>query len=379
MVTDNPVRSDRSATPTVLARSHCVSTGESAPSSKADRTHCPGLAGLTFAVLTLGSLAASAPAQAFNLGPAQDYNLFVLGNMQQHASDVEGRVAVGGNLTLTDFEIGLKAPTNSPVPNLVVGGSLDFTRGTIHGNAVYGQGQSLSLTNVTSLNAASSPVTQQDNSTFFSQAGQTLNAISNSLMGLQGSSVSAQYDGLTLKGADTKLNVFNLTNIDWSGIKYLNIDAPSTSQVLVNIAGKSVKWNNMGFGLNGVARKDVLYNLYEATNLEASGVGIEGSVLATKASFWGANGVYNGQGIFQDVRDQQQIGGLAIAPSAAQGISGATAFSQTSVQASSIQGNQFPNDPGDPTSVPTPSLLGGLVSLGLTVWRKRRQAAQAAA
>jgi choice-of-anchor A domain-containing protein len=350
MVTDKPVRSDRSATPTGRCRSHGVSTGESAPSAKLHRTDRPGLGGLTLVALTLGSLAASAPAQAFNLGPAQGYNLFVLGDMEQHYSDVEGRVAVGGNLTLTDFEIGLKAPTSSSDPNLVVGGSLTFNRGTIHGSTIYGQ--SAALTQVTP-----STVTQQDSSAFFSAAGPALNAISMGLKGLQGSSVSAQYDGLTLQGTHSQLNVFNLSNIDWSGVRYLNIDAPSTSQVLVNIAGQSVKWQNMGFGLNGVAQSEVLYNLYEATRLEANGVGIQGSVLAAGADFVGYNGQYNGQGIFKTVL--------------------------TPAHQASIQGNLVLNDGVDPMSgaggntVPTPSLLGGLVSLGLAAWRKRHQGAAA--
>jgi hypothetical protein len=218
-------------------------------------------------------------------------------------------------------------------------------------------------------------VTQQNNSAFFSQASQALNAISSSLKGLQGTSVGAQYDGLSLQGTNQQLNVFNLSNINWSGIRYLNIDAPSTSQVLVNIAGQSVSWTNMGFGLTGVTRHNVLYNLYDAKTLEASAVGIQGSILATQASFVGHNGQYNGQGIFKEVLDQ-----LPTAVAAQVGGPGAVTGYSTPA---SIQGNYAPNNATDPasmpgsgageTSVPTPSLLGGLVSLGLAAWRKRRQ------
>jgi choice-of-anchor A domain-containing protein len=275
---------------------------------------------------TWALLAGTAPAQAFNLGPAQDYNLFVLGNMEQHFSDVEGRVAVGGNLSVTDFDIGLKAPSNSATPNLIVGGSLDFNRGTVHGDTTYGQ--SLALTQVTP-----SAFTQQPSSTFFSQAGLALNQLSAQFMGLQGTSVSAQYGGLTLKGTG-QLNVFNLSNIDWAAVKYLNIDAPSTSQVVVNIAGQSVKWQNMGFGLTGVARTNVLYNLNDATSLEANGVGIQGSILAPQASFLGYNGQYNGQAIFKEMR-------------------------ATPTHQASIQGNYAPSDPlRDPLNTPLSNPLG---------------------
>jgi choice-of-anchor A domain-containing protein len=309
---------------------------------------CGRSALMSLGAATLSGLALSAPAQAFNLGPAQDYNLFVLGDMKAHSSDVEGRVAVGGDLTLDNFNIGEALP-NSPTPNLVVGGSLNFSHGTIRGAATYGQTASIN-------NATVGTLTQKNNSSFFSQASQALNQISSNLMGLSDNSGdvhNVKNGGLTLQGGDLNLNVFNLSGIDWASVSYLNIEAPSTSQVLVNIAGKSVKWSGMGFGLTGgIVGQNVLYNLYDATSLEASNIGIKGSILATQASFLGYSGQYNGQGIFRKVLD---------APNQP-----------------SIQGNEFPNNPSDPTAVPSPSLLGGLVSLGLATWRKRRQAAKAA-
>lgn len=53
---------------------------------------------------TLGVISLLEPAMAVNLGIAQDYNVFVFGDMNQ-SSDAEGRVAVGGNATFTNFGI----------------------------------------------------------------------------------------------------------------------------------------------------------------------------------------------------------------------------------------------------------------------------------
>jgi choice-of-anchor A domain-containing protein len=51
---------------------------------------------------------------------------------------------------------------------------------------------------------------------------------------------------------------------------------------------------NFGFFLNGVDRRHVLYNFYQATNLTLSNIGVEGSILAPRAmisfptgSLWG--------------------------------------------------------------------------------------------
>ena len=43
---------------------------------------------------------------AFNFGLANDYNVFVFGNMSLSNTDAEGRVAVGGNATLSNYGVG---------------------------------------------------------------------------------------------------------------------------------------------------------------------------------------------------------------------------------------------------------------------------------
>ena len=43
---------------------------------------------------------------AFNFGLANNYNVFVLGDMNLSNTDAEGRVAVGGNATLSNYGIG---------------------------------------------------------------------------------------------------------------------------------------------------------------------------------------------------------------------------------------------------------------------------------
>lgn len=43
---------------------------------------------------------------AINFGLANDYNVFVFGNLSLSNTDAEGRVAVGGNATLSNYGIG---------------------------------------------------------------------------------------------------------------------------------------------------------------------------------------------------------------------------------------------------------------------------------
>ncbi len=65
-------------------------------------------------------------------------HVYVLGNMQESNVDAEGRVAVGGNATLTNYGVGSKL-SGSPGNSLVVAGDLAYNGGGVHhGNIVYG-------------------------------------------------------------------------------------------------------------------------------------------------------------------------------------------------------------------------------------------------
>src|SRR5262245_16817585 len=77
---------------------------------------------------------------ATGLGVANDYSAFVLHDANLFFSDVQGRLAVGGNATITGYAVGDHlANSNGTRDDLVVGGNLDFSNGQVfNGNAVYG-------------------------------------------------------------------------------------------------------------------------------------------------------------------------------------------------------------------------------------------------
>ena len=56
-----------------------------------------------------------------------DYNLFLLGDYNR-GHDVEGKVAAGGNITMTDFAVGSGLPASDIANTLVAGGNLTLTR-----------------------------------------------------------------------------------------------------------------------------------------------------------------------------------------------------------------------------------------------------------
>ena len=70
---------------------------------------------------------------AINFGSAGEYNVFVFGNLSLSNTDAEGRVAVGGNATLSNYGVGasiLPLPSSDSDASLVVNGDLDVSAGS---------------------------------------------------------------------------------------------------------------------------------------------------------------------------------------------------------------------------------------------------------
>lgn len=240
-------------------------------------------------------LGLSTQAHAISLKAASNYNVFTLGNMTQWNTDAEGKVAVGGTAKLSNFYAGMALPNpgnNGDV--LIVNQDLLFTGGSVQGNAVYGEN-----VNISKANFNNNGIVRKDNPVDFTQAGKELQDLSKYLGGLTANGNKAiAYGGISLTGSDSSLNIFNLAASDLNGANNFKINTPTGSTVVVNISGASAVLKNFGFEINGSAnnpqRQKVIYNFYEATNLTAQSIGIQGSILAPTADFQFNNGQING-------------------------------------------------------------------------------------
>lgn len=238
-------------------------------------------------------LGLSTQASAISLGIASDYNVFVLGDVNQSNTDAEGKVAIGGDATLSNFYAGMTLPqdgNNGDV--LIVGENLTFTNGQVRGNAVYGETEN--LTNVTLQNGGT---LRQDTPIDFDAARQELQALSQSL-GILGATGTTEItsSAITLTGSNQEQNIFHLSAADLSNTSSFNINVIPGSTVIVNISGANASLQNFGFNITGgiEQRQNIIYNFYQATTLSASGIGIEGSILAPLAAFNFNNAHING-------------------------------------------------------------------------------------
>lgn len=243
------------------------------------------LGGMLAALLVLVPL----PALAIGLGTAGQFNTFVFHDFVGNFSDTEGRLAVGGNATITDYDIGLKLG-NDTQDALIVGQNLNFTRGAVHGNAVVGGQATLTQTNVTgnlSQHQSTLPVDFAAEKTYLTNLAQDLTHITPT--GL----AETRWNGLHIVGdGHSKQQVFNVSGSDLLDVTWFDVEnLAADATVVFNVSGAVSGFKNMGmWDLQGLESK-VLFNFYEATDVSISGVAVLGSILAPNAKITGTNGV----------------------------------------------------------------------------------------
>ena len=115
---------------------------------------------------------------ATNFGLANLYNVFVLGNMNMSNTDAEGRVAAGGNVTLSNYGVGAGI---SPLPpagtdaSLVIDGSVNISGGSnASGNTIVNPASTITAYTMGNPNGSLTTGTPID----FSEAGRYLKCTS---------------------------------------------------------------------------------------------------------------------------------------------------------------------------------------------------------
>ncbi len=248
---------------------------------------------------------------ATNFGLANLYNVFVLGNMNMSNTDAEGRVAAGGNVTLSNYGVGAGI---SPLPpagtdaSLVIDGSVNISGGSnASGNTIVNPASTITAYTMGNPNGSLTTGTPID----FSEAGRYLKCASAWWGALAPNGTGAVLFGqLTLTGIDGALNIFQLdaANVYGSGLSLaqlngINIVAPASSTILINITGPAIQFGSYQIFRNGLtATRDdahrILWNFPDALTWSNSTTAIYGSVLAPFAA---ANTTYsqiNGNIIF---------------------------------------------------------------------------------
>ena len=246
-------------------------------------------------------------AMALGLGTAGQFNTFVFEDFVGMNSDTEGKLAVGGSATLTNYDVALKANGTDNV--LVVGNNLTYTNGEIHGNTSVG-GQ------ITANGATFKGTASQNQSTLpidFVAEEAYLKALSKDLFGIAANGTSRnEYGTLTFTGNNSALQVFNVDGSELSKIYTLKIEElASDATIIFNVSGDVSGFSNMGMQALNPIRDRVLFNFYEATSVNISGVDVAGSILAPLAQINASGGVINGTTIAKSWKGSAQQNTIA--------------------------------------------------------------------
>ncbi len=228
---------------------------------------------------------------ASGLGIASDYSAFILHDFNGQYSDIQGRLAVGGNATVTGYSVGDGlSDSNGTRDDVIVGGNLKYTNGQVfNGNVVYagtGTFESFGIPNGT---------TRQGSVIDFGAAKTQLMDLSANWAGKATTgSVTNQWGIVTLTGTNAQTNVFNLKASDLWNANTVTIKAPAGSTVLVNVSGAEARMQYLGMSVQGTTADRVVFNFHEAAKVTLQGIGFQGSVMAPKAHVEFSNGNLEG-------------------------------------------------------------------------------------
>lgn len=247
-------------------------------------------------VVMMGASLLSAGVLAAGLGTAGTYNTFIFEDFSSKYSDTWGRMAVGGNASLEGYGVGTKLTPGQYEEVLVVGGNLSYKNGQVYsGNAVVGGtatlDQNVNIKDGVLIQGQGVPVD-------FAAERAYLESLSENLsLQAQTGTVKYEWGNLHLKGDQTSnFQVFNLDGDQLLSSNWFNFDVTSIPQdatVVFNISGGTA---GLKGGLQNLAsiNSKVLFNFYEATTLQLSNVGVEGSILAPFAHVENPTGQING-------------------------------------------------------------------------------------
>ncbi|WP_075305972.1 choice-of-anchor A family protein [Hyalangium minutum] len=220
-----------------------------------------------------------------------DYNLFLLEDYTQGV-DVQGKVAAGGNISMTNFAVGGSLAASDISNVLVAGGNLTLANGRVYGNTFYGNNYSANQ-GVTIARGSLAKGTPIDFAAKFAELRTLSTNLANQTA--NGTTTRESWGGIFLRGTSTTTNIFNVNASAFNGAALLNINVPAGSMVIINIRGASATLRNFGYQLSsGIDARNILYNFVDTTSITSSSFGIRGTVLAPYARINFSNGNWDG-------------------------------------------------------------------------------------
>ena len=273
----------------------------------------------TLAIGLLAAACGTGHAAGIDFGVADSFSGFIFGNVSGGISDVEGRMAIGGNL-LQGFDVGYRNAYGSTSPSLVVGGNVSLTSpygayGSIYNGPTYATNTNATIGPATAqwvpgqvkagdivyggtLTAQSwqyGQATKNASAIDFVAAKTQLGQLSSTLASAtaNGTWTSSTASGIVLTGdGSSDLEVFDLGNTVLSSISLVNVKAGAAvviNSTLANPTFTSSYGGVFGNSTDAMAthRNTIVYNLSKASTVDIDSF-VNGTVLAVGAAVEGS-------------------------------------------------------------------------------------------
>lgn len=235
-------------------------------------------------VLAVVSSSCIGNANAQSLNYLSNWSAFFQDSFTAMDTDDQGRLAAGGDVTLTNYEVGtLLNVSNCQRIDLLVGGDLTFTDGSVPNGEVLVVGQS----NVQNVNTeAGCGVVTGSSPIDFDSAFDELFGVAQNLSQLASNGDVTFYgSSLSLVGSDPNKNIFFVQGSDLLGLTQIFISVPGGSFAIINVEGTDNTFANLQINLsNTTSYRYILWNFYETKTLSLSGLSVSGSLLAPAAA-----------------------------------------------------------------------------------------------
>lgn len=244
------------------------------------------------------SLLADDPGR-ISLAEASAFNAVIFGDFEAPSSDVEGRLAVEGDLRINSYSIADKLNAGEAGISLLVGGDMHFPSGRIYygHTLVKGSADNVGAPVRNGLTDNQLLLDQVDLPLDFDRLEQKLIQESLRLSRVApNGEVKSQWGGLYLTGdCESPVQIFALDGQTLLKAHTFQLSCiPANSHLVFNISGTRAGLTNMSMESARPYRTRTLYNFFEATELVLSGIGVQGSLLAPLAEITHPQGVIHG-------------------------------------------------------------------------------------
>ncbi|WGO96915.1 choice-of-anchor A family protein [Saccharophagus degradans] len=230
---------------------------------------------------------------------ALTYNAFILGDFSSESSDVQGRLAIGGDAYLRSYGVASSLDSSPSFHALTVGGNVNYDNGQVFTGSIVAAGDvsAVSASVVNGMEFGAEVLGHQQLAVDFDEHFNSLRNFSQTLNGLADTGfVEFKWGGIYLEGdCESTTQVFHLDAASVLASNHLVLTCvPENSTLLLNLNGLHGGFKNIGLSHLASRATRILFNFPEANTLALTSVGVEGTILAPFAHVENPTGAING-------------------------------------------------------------------------------------